>query len=44
MDQTIFYTDEHLKWSKPPMAVCVLIDLSVTKYIDNTDLSIDFEF
>lgn len=26
-----FYTDEHLKWDKPPMMVCpILIDLSVT--------------
>jgi hypothetical protein len=24
------YTDEHLKWDKPPQAVCLLIDLSVT--------------
>jgi hypothetical protein len=24
------YTDEHLKWDKPPVAVCLLIDLSVT--------------
>jgi hypothetical protein len=24
------YTDEHLKWDKPPPAVCLLIDLSVT--------------
>jgi len=24
------YTDEHLKWDKPPEAVCLLIDLSVT--------------
>ena len=21
------YTDEHLKWDKPPMAVCLSIDL-----------------
>ena len=21
------YTDEHLKWDKPPMEVCLLIDL-----------------
>ena len=26
----LFYTDEHLKWDKPPKAVCLLIDLSVT--------------
>jgi hypothetical protein len=24
------YTDEHLKWDKPPMVVCLLIDLSAT--------------
>ena len=24
------YTDEHSKWDKPPRAVCLLIDLSVT--------------
>jgi len=33
--QSAFYTDEHLKWDKPPMAVCLwrfayLTDLSVT--------------
>jgi len=28
--QMNIYTDEHLKWDKPPVAVCLLIDLSVT--------------